>query len=148
MTGFAHVIDATTATTRISEWMVLKNCILCWRRYRLLFYCGIIFADAGDGSWGKNEHCSIPLNTVGECTGLNLCWLGMGMASGYTKFFCTSQDQGGNQLTRVILYTHLTLFFRRAWIGWWQKGKTIVDFNEATDDGLAVASHTHTPVDL
>ena len=31
-------------------------------------------------------------------------------------------------------------FFRTTWVSWHQKGRTILDFNEATDDGVAVAS--------
>jgi len=32
------------------------------------------------------------------------------------------------------------LFFRTTWVSWHQKGYTNMDFNEATDDGMAVAS--------
>jgi len=41
------------------------------------------------------------------------------------------------------------LFYRTTWGGWHHKGRTILDFNEARNDGVAVASagpyanHTH-----
>jgi len=43
-----------------------------------------------------------------------------------------------------ILYTdrHPSngLFSRTTWVSWYQNSKTILDFNEARDDGVAVAS--------
>jgi len=31
-------------------------------------------------------------------------------------------------------------FSRTIWVTWYQKGRTILDFNEARDDGMAVTS--------
>ena len=35
------------------------------------------------------------------------------------------------------------LFFGTTWVSWHQKGKTLLEFNEALDDGVAVASATN-----
>jgi len=40
----------------------------------------------------------------------------------------------------LILHPFNGLFSRTTWISQYQKGRTILDFNEARDDGVAVAS--------
>jgi len=37
-------------------------------------------------------------------------------------------------------YPSNNLFSRTTWVSWHQKGKTSLDFNEARDDGMEVAS--------
>jgi len=43
------------------------------------------------------------------------------------------------QNTNYTDYTH-GLFSRRTWVSQYLKGRTFLDFNEARDDGVAVAS--------
>ena len=43
-------------------------------------------------------------------------------------------------LMKVILHPLNGLLSRTDWVSWHQKGRTIVDFNEARDDGVIVAS--------
>jgi len=40
----------------------------------------------------------------------------------------------------VVVVVFNGLFSRTTWISWQQKGKTILDFNKARDDAVAVAS--------
>jgi len=46
-------------------------------------------------------------------------------------------------IKNVLIYIlHLCngLFSRTTWVSWYQKGRTILDLNEARDNGVAVAS--------
>jgi len=40
----------------------------------------------------------------------------------------------------VVVVPFNGLFSRTTWVSWHQKGRTILDFTEARDDGVAVAS--------
>ena len=46
----------------------------------------------------------------------------------------------GRKTVVVVVVVFNGLFSRTTWISWQQKGKTILDFNKARDDEVAVAS--------
>jgi len=43
-------------------------------------------------------------------------------------------------MNKLLLHPFNGLFSKKTWVRRHQKGKTILDFNEARDDGVAVAS--------
>jgi len=45
-----------------------------------------------------------------------------------------------NYLIFNVLYISFHLYSVTAWVRWYEKGGTILDFNEAKYDGVAVAS--------
>ena len=46
---------------------------------------------------------------------------------------CPSMSQNWSKL--LLLHPFNGLFSRTTWVSWYQKGRTILDFNEARDDG-------------
>jgi len=47
-----------------------------------------------------------------------------------------NQQQWLNMLLQSAVHPFNGLFFRTTWVSWYQKDKTSLDLNEATDDGV------------
>ena len=78
-------------------------------------------------------------NTVDDLITLQvsaMCWSHRSVllpASVYLRNCCFA-------LYKNYYYIRLTATFRTTWVSRYQKGRTILDFNEARDDGVAAAS--------
>jgi len=61
--------------------------------------------------------------------------ISLGGVTKATKNFCTDHP--------ALLHLFIGVFSRTAWLSRHQKGRTVLDFNEARDDGVVVASAGH-----